>query len=152
MAALTLRTELGSITLALLPAIAPTTVAHVVRHVAEGLYTGLCFYRSDFVVQFGTFGSAKTSSHAPLAVNESGRGKSNTRGTLAVAHHDVPDCGSTELFINLGDNRHLDQAYGGYCVLAEVAAADAASWATIAAIAAAVKAGSKPKILAAEVR
>ena len=145
-------TQLGAIALQLLPAEAPVTVAHVARHVREGLYDGTCFYRSDFVIQCGTFGSAKASAHAPLAVNESSRGRSNGRGTLAVAHHDVPDCGSTELFINLGDNGHLDRAYGGYCVLAAVADSDAASWATISAIAAAVKAGSKPRIVSAEVR
>ncbi len=142
-------TELGKVTLELLPAIAPVTVAHVVRHVAEGLYDSLQFYRSDFVIQCGTYGSAKASRHPPLAINESGRGRSNLKGTMSVAHHDVPDNGSTEIFINLQDSPHLDKAFGGYAVFAAVAADDAASWAAIASIAAAVKAGGKPRITSA---
>jgi cyclophilin family peptidyl-prolyl cis-trans isomerase len=149
MARLVLNTELGRIALELLPAVAPVTVAHVSRHVSEGLYDTLQFYRSDFVIQCGTYGSAKTSKHPPLAVNESGRGRSNLRGTMAVAHHDVPDCGSTEIFINLQDSPHLDKAYGGYCVFAAVAASDAESWAVISRIAESVKAGGKPRITSA---
>ena len=55
-----------------------------------------------------------------------------------MAHWDVPDCGNTEFFINLQANSHLDSAYGGYCVFAEVA--DDASFATVDKIASAVKA------------
>ena len=59
---------------------------------------------------------------------------SNTRGTAAIAHWDVPDCGNSEFFINLGTNAHLDEAYGGYCVFAQVE--DDASFAIVDAIAA----------------
>ena len=151
MAHVVISTELGVIFLALKPDTAPVTVAHVARHVKEGLYHDTTFYRSDFVVQFGMHGTAKASSHPPLAVNESGRGASNVRGSAAIAHHDKPDCGSTEIFINLSDNTHLDAAYGGYAVFTAVAADDAASWATVSAIAAAVKQGRKPRIIKAEV-
>jgi peptidylprolyl isomerase len=152
MPSLVLDTELGSITLALLPEIAPVTVAHISKNVADGLYNGLCFYRSDFVIQFGTYGSSKASRHPPLPVNESGRGASNLKGTLAVAHHDKPDCGSTELFINIVDSPHLDTAYGGYAVAAKVGAEDQKSWATISAVAAAIKdQGRKPVIKVASI-
>ena len=43
-----------------------------------------------------------------------------------------------EFFINLKANSHLDEAYGGYCVFAEVAASDQESWATVDAIADAI--------------
>ena len=148
---LVLTTDLGNISLTLRPDVAPVTVAHVARHVKEGLYHDTSFYRSDFVVQCGMHGTAKASSHPPLSVNESGRGASNVRGSAAIAHHDKPDCGSTEIFINLSDNTHLDAAYGGYAVFAAVAADDAASWATVNAIATAVKQGRKPRIVKAEV-
>ena len=69
---------------------------------------------------------------------------SNARGTAAVAHWDVPDCGNTEFFINLVTNSHLDSAYGGYCVFAEVA--DESSFAVVDAIAAAVKSKKKVSI------
>ena len=64
-----------------------------------------------------------------------------------MAHHDTPDCGNSEIFISLVSNAHLDRAYGGYCVFAQVLDTDAASWATISAIAAAVKAGQKPAVV-----
>ena len=35
-------------------------------------------------------------------------------------------------------DKHLDEVYGGYCVFAEVAASDEASWATVNAIADAI--------------
>lgn len=56
-----------------------------------------------------------------------------------MAHFDVPDCGGSELFINLGDNTHLDSAYGGYCVFARVDPNDVASFRVIDAIATEVK-------------
>lgn len=141
MTSLIISTELGDIKASLLPEVAPVTVSHILRHVQEALYDGTAFYRSDFVIQFGLHGSGKTTAYPPLAVNESGRGYSNKRGTLAVAHHDKPDNGSTELFINLENNLHLDTAYGGYAVWAEVREGDVESWKTIAAIALKVKAG-----------
>ena len=49
----------------------------------------------------------------------------------------MPDCGNSEFFINLGTNAHLDEAYGGYCVFAQVE--DDASFAIVDAIAAASK-------------
>jgi len=68
----------------------------------------------------------------------------NTRGGVAIAHWDVPDNGNSEFFINLKTNSHLDQAYGGYCVFAEV---DGASSFSVAdAIAQAVPKGAKPLI------
>jgi cyclophilin family peptidyl-prolyl cis-trans isomerase len=54
--------------------------------------------------------------------------------------------GNTECFINLGENTHLDAAYGGYCVFAEVAPDDAASFAVVDQIAAMVKGGRKTRI------
>ena len=60
--------------------------------------------------------------------------------------------GNTEAFINLQTNSHLDSAYGGYCVFAEIAAADAASFATVDAIAKAVKGGRNTKITSVSVQ
>ena len=65
---------------------------------------------------------------------------SNTRGTLSIAHWDVPDCGNSEWFINLKTNAHLDEAYGGYCVFAEVA--DKASLITVDKIAKSIASGA----------
>ena len=81
-----------------------------------------------------------------LPVNETASNVkiSNARGTAAIAHWDVPDCGNSEFFINLQTNSHLDAAYGGYCVFAVAQGAE--SEATMDKIAAEVKAKGSVKI------
>ncbi len=152
LAALHLDTTLGPIVLALHADVAPLTVAHISRLVQDGLYNGVSWYRSDFVIQTGLHGSGRANPHPALTCNEStvAGARPNLAGTLAVAHHDVPDCGNSEFFINLQDNMHLNAPlYGGYCVFASVApggTADA-SWRTIRAIASAVNAGGPKPVL-----
>ena len=130
------------ITIELLPNAAPETVKHVINLVQDGLFnTGNCsFYRSDFVIQFGLHGSNVKNPYQDLKVNETPMYEkiSNTRGTISVAHFDVPDNGNSEYFINLCENKHLDSVYGGYCVFAQVDDNDKDSWATINAIADAI--------------
>jgi cyclophilin family peptidyl-prolyl cis-trans isomerase len=53
---------------------------------------------------------------------------------------------AAEFFINLGANTHLDTAYGGYCVFAQVEEDDAASFKVVDDIAAAVKSGTNVKV------
>ena len=122
---------------------APITAAHAAKVIESGVFSGTTFYRSDFVIQFGLYGTSKVNSVPNLSVNESRRnnknGRSNLKGTLAVAHHDVPDNGNNEYFINLGANTHLDEAYGGYAVFAAVGDDDSGSWSTIDKIAASIK-------------
>lgn len=157
---LVLDTDLGIITLRLLPELAPQTVGHITKIVNSKLYDGTSFYRSDFVIQFGLHGSGRTNPHGNLQINETGCAAAagggqvtpNTRGTASVAHFDVPDCGGTELFINLGNNKHLDSAYGGYCVFALVEDGDATSLRVVDDIAAAVKARGKVGIRTVTIR
>ena len=140
-------TELGEITLALQDDKAPITCKHVVDAVKNGVFSPCTFYRSDFVIQFGLHGTGRTVEPA-LSVNESQapNALSNTKGAVAVAHWDVPDCGSSEYFISLKENSHLDSAYGGYCVFAVVELDDASSWKTIDAIAASIATKQKPTV------
>jgi len=145
MSAFVISTSLGEITCNLTPDTAPVTAAHAAMVISTGVFNNTTFYRSDFVIQFGLYGSDHVNSIPNLSTNESRRnlpnGRSNTRGTLAVAHHDVPDNGNNEYFINLQDNTHLDEAYGGYAIFAVVADNDSASWRTINKIAASIKDG-----------
>ena len=143
---LVITTGLGTIRIALLPGNVPVTVEYITKCVRAGLYNGRTFYRSDFVLQCGLHGSGVTHTFGDLPVNETTTGKtlSNTRGTCAIAHFDVPDCGNTEWFINLKDNTHLDSAYGGYCVFGHVI--DDASFSVIDTIAQAVKGGTNTRI------
>ena len=108
---LRMQTAEGEIRLRLRPDAAPTTVGYILKCVRSGLYDGRAFYRSDFVIQCGLHGSKVSNPHGNLAVNEtkSGVRLSNTRGTCACAHWDVPDCGNTEFFVNLKHNAHLDE-------------------------------------------
>ena len=168
---LTIHTELGVIRMRLRPDAAPTTVAYISKLAQDGAYDNCTFYRSDFVIQCGLHGTgrkapenlkvnetsgesphsslthppAPSPTHAKAPVRRAvGPRVSNTRGTAAIAHWDVPDCGNSEFFINLGTNAHLDEAYGGYCVFAQVE--DDASFAIVDAIAAAVKSKSKVSV------
>lgn len=95
------------------------------------------FYRSDFVIQTGLYGTNIQNPRPDLAVNETSLNVkvSNTRGTCSIAHHDVPDNGNSEMFINLNANSHLDTAYGGYCVFANVEEDDDESFKVVDAIA-----------------
>jgi len=137
---LVMSTELGLITLTLRYDSAPVTAAYIADAAQQGLYDGRSFYRSDFVIQCGLHPDACPLPN--LTVNETNAHQfvSNTRGTCAIAHFDVPDNGNLEFFVNLQANTHLDDAYGGYCVFAEVA--DDASFATVEKIASAIANGS----------
>ena len=143
---LIIATTAGTIKLVLRPDAAPKTCEYISKLVStHKLYDGATFYRSDFVIQMGTHGLNRKNAEGDLSVNETHIAPkvSNTRGTAAIAHWDVPDCGNSEFFINLGTNAHLDDAYGGYCVFAQVSESDAASWDTVDKIAAEVKAKGK---------
>ena len=133
MSSLLIKTSLGPITLLLRPDVAPTTVAHVKNLVGASLFNNVEFYRSDFVIQMGLYGTQKVNDFPDLPINESQRQPllSNLRGAVAIAHHDVPDNGNSEMFINLGANTHLDEAYGGYCVFAQVDTSNGTSFETV---------------------
>ena len=103
------------------------------------MYDGKTFYRSDFVIQCGLHPLKCPVPNLPVNETSSGVFLSNTRGTAAIAHWDVPDCGNSEFFINLQTNSHLDSAYGGYCVFAVVDPNDGESNATMDKIADEVK-------------
>ena len=133
------------ITIELLPNAAPETVKHAINLVQAGLFNnGNCsFYRSDFVIQFGLHGSNVKNPYQDLKVNETPMYEkiSNTRGTISVAHFDVPDNGNSEYFINLGENKHLDSVYGGYCVFGKINPNDTQSFHTVDYIATKIKQG-----------
>lgn len=146
-----LATALGNIVLRLRGDVAPTTAAHFKRLVQDKLLDNCNFYRSDFVIQFGLHGLKTKNPHASIAVNESvGSGTanalSNVRGAVAVAHWEPPDNGNSEFFIVLKDSTHLDDAWGGYCVFAQVDTNDKESWTTIDAIAAVIAQKKQPTV------
>ena len=145
MSSLVINTTLGSIRLALRPDAAPVTAEHISKLVKSNLFTNVKFYRSDFVIQTGLYGTSIQNPHPNLRLNETSSHTllSNTRGTCAVAHHDVPDNGNSEFFINLQPNTHLDTAYGGYCVFAKIDERDDESFEVVDKIAKSVAGGQQ---------
>jgi len=145
-----LDTEMGKIVVSLRADAAPVTVAHVSKLVEHGLFDGCCFYRSDIVLQFGMQRPDGTRFRGPfpaLSVNETAEcvALQNRRGTLALAHRDIPDCGNSDIFINLQSNLELDTVGGGYCVFGEIADHDEA-FTVVTNLATAVANGERPVI------
>lgn len=121
----TLVTDLGDIEIELYPDKAPATVANFITYAEQGFYNGTIFHRikPGFVVQGGgyTFDFVKKETRDPV-VNESNNHLKNRKGTLAMARLADPDSATSQFFINLGNNRHLDADRDdpGYTVFGQV--------------------------------
>lgn len=122
-----LKTDLGTIRVALYADKAPATVENFLAYVDSGFYNGVIFHRviPGFMAQTGghTFDFQKKETREPV-VNESDNGLSNERGTLAMARTSDPDSATSQFFINLVDNVRLDAKEDGpgYTVFGEVKA------------------------------
>ncbi|NHN37469.1 peptidyl-prolyl cis-trans isomerase [Pseudomaricurvus alcaniphilus] len=120
-----LKTDLGNITLELFADKAPATVANFLQYCREGFYVGTIFHRviPGFVVQGGglTFDYVRKETRDPV-VNESGNGLRNRTGTVAMARLGDPDSATSQFYINLRDNKHLDpdKDKAGYTVFGQV--------------------------------
>jgi cyclophilin family peptidyl-prolyl cis-trans isomerase len=132
-------TSMGKIKIELDEKKAPITVRNFLRYVKDRHYDDVVFHRvvSNFVIQGGGyskgFGNATTAKEAkdkaikigkPIK-NESSNGLSNTRGTLGMARKsEDADSATSQFYINLKDNSHLDKARfkdkTGYCVFGKV--------------------------------
>jgi peptidyl-prolyl cis-trans isomerase A (cyclophilin A) len=131
---LVIDTTMGPITVELDRIKAPISVENFLKYVDKGFYDGTVFHRvigppRAFMVQTGGFTEVNGTLHEkrkdafPPIKNESGNGLSNARGTLAMARTDDPDSATSQFFINLVDNRRLDNWQGvgkGYTVFGKV--------------------------------
>ena len=109
-----LDTSAGPITLELYPDKAPITVENFLKYVDEGFYDNLIFHRviPGFMIQGGGMTDQmeeKTEKHPPIK-NESGKGLSNERGTIAMARTNNPNSATCQFYINHADNPNLDNA------------------------------------------
>lgn len=120
-----LSTDLGDIIIELYPSKAPITVENFLTYVNSGFYDGTIFHRilPNFMVQTGGYTwDFQEKVTQPDIVNESIGGLKNLYSTLAMARTDNPDSASSQFFINVKTNPHLD-ANGdkpGYTVFGKV--------------------------------
>jgi cyclophilin family peptidyl-prolyl cis-trans isomerase len=120
-------TNLGVIDIVLFDEQAPETVKNFLELVDSGFYSGLIFHRvlAEFMVQAGGYDDKMVYREPARTVkNESKVGLANRKGTLAMARLDDPDSASSQFFINVTDNPHLNARPGipGYTVFGEVVA------------------------------
>lgn len=123
-----LRTSEGHIVLELHPETAPQTVANFLAYVDDGFYAGTVVHRAipGFMVQAG--GYDEQLRHRPTREpidNEAAHCLKNRRGTVAMARSMAPRSTTSQFFINVEDNNHLNHVraqagYEGYCAFATV--------------------------------
>ena len=123
-----LRTSEGRIVLKLHPETAPQTVANFLAYVDDGFYAGTVVHRviPGFMVQGGGYDATlrPRPTREPID-NEAARCLKNRRGTVAMARSMALRSTTSQFFINVEDNPHLDHVrpqagYEGYCAFATV--------------------------------
>ena len=116
-------TTLGSFVVELNPENAPVTVKNFLSYVNAGFYNGLIFHRviANFMIQGGGFSPdmKKKPTNDPIIL-ESNKGLSNLRGSIAMARTSNPNSATSQFFINVVNNRNLDNYAGGYAVFGQV--------------------------------
>lgn len=124
-----IQTNAGNIIVELYPDRAPKTVENFLNYVKSGFYEGTVFHRviNKFMVQGGGFTKTldwRTPPAAPI-FNEAKNGLPNEPGTLAMARDRDPNSATTQFFINMESNKHLnyhrdDPGYYGNCVFGKI--------------------------------
>lgn len=105
----------------------PKTVANFIAYAKAGHYNGTIFHRviADFMIQGGGFTKdmVQKATKPPIPL-EANNGRSNLRGTLAMARTGDPNSATSQFFINVVDNNFLDAVNSrdgfGYAVFGEV--------------------------------
>jgi len=120
-----LDTSMGTIKVELFQDKSPITVANFLQYVDSKHYDGTLFHRviPNFMIQTGGMDSNFTEKPTkPPIKNEAGNGIANTRGTLAMARTDDPNSATSQFFISLKDNTHLNKSSSsaGYAVFGKV--------------------------------
>ncbi|WP_284380111.1 peptidylprolyl isomerase [Litoribrevibacter albus] len=123
-----LETNKGDITIELFPNEAPKTVENFLNYVNDGFYNGVIFHRviPNFMIQTGGFTTAKVRKATSTPIeNEATNGLSNSRGTVAMARTRAINSATSQFYINLVDNLHLNhqgktQETYGYTVFGKI--------------------------------
>jgi len=106
-----LETSRGPIEIEVIRAEAPIGADRFYNLVKSGYFQGASFFRvvPGFVVQFGLAADPAVTKAWKKSIADDPVRTANRRGTLAFATTPSPNSRTTQLFINLGDNRKLDQ-------------------------------------------
>ena len=107
-----LKTSMGDITIELYDDM-PITTDNFKNLVSRGIYDGTIFHRviRDFMIQGGDpTGTGEGDPSIPAIQDEFTDHNRNYRGTIAMANAG-PNTGSSQFFINLVDNNHLDSLH-----------------------------------------
>jgi len=107
-----MQTNLGALTIELLPEAAPTTVINFLNYVHAGFYSSTIFHRLEqgFVLQGGLYNASlqpRGTPGDPIAL-ESNNGLKNLKGTIAMARTSEPNSATSQFYFNLQDNPGLD--------------------------------------------
>jgi len=109
MAAVTLKTTLGEITIELFEDTMPVTAGNFRKLVEKGFYDGTIFHRviPGFMIQGGDPKGTGMGGPGYHIKDEFHSSHHNERGTIAMANAG-PNTGGSQFFINVADNRRLD--------------------------------------------
>jgi peptidyl-prolyl cis-trans isomerase A (cyclophilin A) len=118
-------TSMGTIKIELYTDKAPVTAKNFIAYVNAGFYNNTTFHRvvPGFVIQGGGYLETMVAKPTRAGIqNESKNGLKNLRGTLSMARYTDPNSATSQFFINLANNPHLDPPGGGwgYAVFAKV--------------------------------
>ncbi len=121
-------TSLGDFEAELYKNEAPITVKNFLHHVQFGFYKNTLIHRvvPNFIIQGGGYTKALEEKDFEATIeNEASNGLQNAKYTLAMARSVPAHSASTQFFININENNHLnhrDQTKDGwgYCVFGKV--------------------------------
>jgi peptidyl-prolyl cis-trans isomerase A (cyclophilin A) len=107
--------EGGLIVINVTSAWAPLGAAHLQELLADQFYDGAAFFRvvPDFVVQFGIAGTPAENRKWQTPIKDDPVAHSNLEGTVVYATAG-PNTRTSQLFINLKDNKNLDQSFAPF--------------------------------------
>ena len=118
-----IKTNLGEMTVAFCPDVAPKTVENFKTLAKKGFYDGTCFHRivKGFMIQGGDPLTKNPADEHRWGTGDPGykikaefNNKQHVRGVLSMARSQHPDSAGSQFFICLGNARFLDKQYTAF--------------------------------------